>query len=89
MEFDAREMEFYEKCPRCSSLSCSTDLSTDDRKTKCSSCGFEGNISTFRDHSHIETPKITKPVDLMGKPLQNPEDASYKETLIKRLDIRF
>lgn len=90
MELDAREMETYEKCPRCGSLSCMTELSSDDRKTKCSSCGYEGNISVFREHHSIETPQTPKiPIDMFGKKgFKNPEDASYKETLLKRLDIR-
>ena len=57
MEQINKEMEFVEKCPRCKSMSCSTDLSSDDRKTKCNSCGFEGNISSFREHQKKEYPQ--------------------------------
>lgn len=86
MELDAREMEMYEKCPRCGSLSCTTELSTEDRKTKCTSCGFEGNISTFREHKGFEVPKVI-PNDMFGRKLLGPEEESRKIQLLKRLDI--
>jgi ribosomal protein L37E len=86
--FSSKEMEMYEKCPRCGSLSCTTELSTDDRKTKCGSCGFEGNVTKFREHKGFELPKTDKPVDLLGRKMQDPEEESRKIELLKRLDIQ-
>ena len=88
MEFDAREMQMYEKCPRCGSLSCTTELSTSDRKTKCSSCGFEGNITTFREHKGIEVPKNpSKPRDEFGKELLSPEKLSQRIKILDELNL--
>jgi ribosomal protein L37E len=89
MEFNHQEMQTFEKCPRCGSLSCVTELSTSDRKTKCSSCGFEGNVLAFREHHNIELPVDNKrPPDMFGrKQIQDPEEASRRLELLKRLDI--
>jgi transcription elongation factor Elf1 len=80
-------LEFYEKCPNCGSLSCSTDISSDDRKTTCSTCGFSGNITTFRNHDNIEINKWA-PKDIFGKQQLNMERADYKKMLMKNLDIK-
>lgn len=85
----ATEMEMYEKCPRCGSLSCTTELSTEDRTTKCSSCGFEGNITRFREHKGYELPKNPIPNDLFGRKQLRPEDESRKIQLLNKLDIQF
>jgi len=90
MEFNQQQMETFEQCPRCKTLSCETELSTSDRKTKCSACGYEGSISKFREHHSQEHPQTPKtPIDLFGrKGIADPEEASRREELIKRLDIR-
>lgn len=87
MELGSREMQMYEKCPRCGSLSCETDLSTDNRNTTCSSCGYIGNVSKYREHKQYELPKQNKPKDFFGKEMMGPEDHSYKLNMMKRLDI--
>lgn len=89
MEQINKEMEFFEKCPRCKSMSCTTELSSDDRKTKCSSCGFEGNILKFREHEGEEHPQPNKrPIDDFGKKgFKDYEQISKKIRLLKDLDI--
>lgn len=82
------EMELYEKCPRCGSMSCETDLSTDDRKTNCSSCGFSGNISTFREHKGFEKPKHSgKPTDFFGNKILSSDKLSERITMLDKMGL--
>ena len=89
MEPVNKEMEFMEICPKCNSMSCTTDLSSDDRKTKCNSCGFEGNISRFREHEGKEPSQ--EPIqqrDQFGrKRFLDPTEESKRIQLLKKLDI--
>jgi len=80
-------LETYEKCPRCGSLSSETELSTSNRVTRCTSCGYEGGIAKFQEHKHYEIPK-NKPNDLFGRQLLDAEQDSYKQSMLKRLDIQ-
>lgn len=83
------EMSIFEKCPRCKSMSCETELSTSDRNTKCSTCGYTGSIAKFREHLDGEfIPSDNKQVNMFGKELLSSEDNLRKMQMLKNLDIQ-
>ena len=89
MNFNEKEMQFIEKCPRCQSMSCTTDLSSDEQKTKCNSCGHESGINSFRDHEKMEKPQPNgRLIDNFGRRgMKDPEEVSRRIQLLKGLDI--
>lgn len=81
------ELNNYEKCPKCNSLSNETDLSSNI--ITCTSCGYKNTANSFRNHEHVESYDVSNRKDFFGKNIIDSDENDYKRNLIKKLDIKF